>query len=55
MVALAGDDTTVKSYFPNDGKIELRPSNVKYKTQIYEPEDIAIQGKVIGLQRSMIT
>ena len=55
VVALAGDDTTVKSYFPNEGKIELRPANAKYKTQIYEADDISIQGKVIGLQRSMIS
>ena len=55
VVALAGGDTTVKSYFPNDSKIELRPANAKFETQIYEPDDIAIQGKVIGLQRSMIS
>lgn len=55
VVALAGDDTTVKSYFPNGGKIELRPANAKFKTQVYEPDDITIQGKVIGLQRSMIS
>jgi repressor LexA len=55
VVALAGDDTTVKSYFPKDGKIELRPANDKFKIQVYEPDEVSIQGKVIGLQRSMIS
>lgn len=55
VVALTGDDTTVKSYFPNDGKIELRPANTNFQTQVYEPGDVAIQGRVIGLQRSMIS
>jgi repressor LexA len=55
VVALAGDDTTVKSYFPKGGKIELRPANTRFKTQIYKPDEITIQGKVIGLQRSMLS
>jgi repressor LexA len=55
VVALTGDDTTVKSYFPNEGKIELRPANTNFQTQVYEPGDVAIQGRVIGLQRSMIS
>ncbi|HCE45541.1 MAG TPA: repressor LexA [Lentisphaeria bacterium] len=52
VVALAGDETTVKSYYPKKGKITLKPANPKYKTQVYGPDDVQIQGKVIGLQRS---
>ena len=52
VVALAGDETTVKSYYPKKGKITLKPANPKFKTQVYNPDDVQIQGKVIGLQRS---
>ncbi len=54
VVALAGDETTVKSYYPIKGRIELRPANSKYKKQAYRPDDISIQGKVIGLQRTLL-
>ncbi len=54
VVALAGDETTVKSYYPVKGRIELRPANTKYKKRAYRAEDISIQGKVIGLQRSLV-
>ncbi|HBC89428.1 MAG TPA: repressor LexA [Lentisphaeria bacterium] len=52
VVALAGDETTVKSYYPRGGKIALKPANPKFKTQIYVAEEVKIQGKVIGLQRT---
>jgi len=53
VVALVGGDVTVKSYFrmPN-GTIELRPANQEYRVQVYRPEEVQIQGKVLGLQRS---
>ncbi len=52
VVALVGDEVTIKSYFPlKDNRLELRPANVEYTTQIYPAGSVRIQGKVIGLQR----
>lgn len=52
VVALVDNETTVKSYYPlPDGKIELRPANRDFKPQIYNAEQVTIQGKVIALQR----
>ncbi|QSH41569.1 transcriptional repressor LexA [Lentisphaerota bacterium ZTH] len=47
------DETTVKSYFPlRGGRVELRPANDEFSTQVYPSSHVKIQGKVIGLQRS---
>lgn len=53
VVALVqGNEVTVKSFFPKTGgRIELRPANPEYDVQIYPAEEVAIQGRVIGLQR----
>ena len=45
-------EVTVKSFFPKPGgMIELRPANADFKTQIYPESEVAIQGKVLALQR----
>ena len=42
----------MKSYFPlTQGRIELRPANPDYSTQVYRMDEVVIQGKVVGLQR----
>ena len=52
VVALIGNEATVKSYFPlTQGRIELRPANPDYSTQVYRMDEVMIQGKVVGLQR----
>lgn len=52
VVALVQDETTVKSYFPlRGGRIELRPANSDFNTQVYPDAHVQIQGKVVGLQR----
>jgi repressor LexA len=54
VVALVEEgETTVKSYFRTPaGKIELRPANPDFQSRFYEPGDVLVQGKVLGLQRS---
>ncbi len=52
VVALARDESTVKSYFPKGDKVMLKPANTKFKIQTYNADEVQIQGKVIGLQRS---
>ena len=52
VVALVDNETTVKSYFPlRGGRVELRPANADYSTQVYPASQVKIQGKVISLQR----
>lgn len=52
VVALVQDETTVKSYFPlRGGRVELRPANNEFNTQVYPDAHVHIQGKVVGLQR----
>ena len=52
VVALVQNETTIKSYFPlRGGRIELRPANSEFNTQVYPDAHVKIQGKVVGLQR----
>jgi len=52
VVALVQEETTVKSYFPlRGGRVELRPANNEFNTQVYPDAHVSIQGKVVGLQR----
>ena len=52
VVALVQEETTVKSYFPlRGGRVELRPANDEFSTQVYPDAHVHIQGKVVGLQR----
>jgi repressor LexA len=51
VIALIGDDATVKQYYRKGSKIELRPANVRMKPFFVEEGDIQIQGIVIGLIR----
>ncbi len=52
VVALVQEETTVKSYFPlRGGRVELRPANNDFNTQVYPDAHVHIQGKVVGLHR----
>jgi len=49
IVALIGDETTVKKYLPREDHIVLQPTNPDYEPIIVFPEEVRIQGKVIGV------
>lgn len=52
VVALVNNETTVKSYFPlKGGRVELRPANAEFSTQVYPANQVQLQGRVIALQR----
>ena len=51
VVALVNGDSTVKRLYKKDGRLVLVPENAKMKPLHIPPEEIEIQGKVIGLQR----
>ncbi|MCK5836000.1 MAG: transcriptional repressor LexA [Desulfobacula sp.] len=46
------EEATVKRFFLHSESIELRPENPDFKPQIYEFDDVLIQGKVIGIIRT---
>jgi len=52
VVALVNKDkATLKKFYYKNGKVHLEPSNVHHKTQVYELDEVEIQGKFIGLIR----
>ena len=52
VVALAEDPATVKRIFFRDGKIILHPENETLSDMIFEPGEISVLGKVVGLIRN---
>jgi repressor LexA len=51
VVAVVDRDVTVKHLKILDGKFHLEPSNPDHQVRIEEPENVRIQGRVIGLLR----
>ena len=51
VVALVGDDATVKYYHPKGERVELRPANATMQTMIFPAVSVQIQGVVVALQR----
>lgn len=54
VVALVNEDeaATVKRLYKRDGKIVLHPENEALSDMIFEPEEVSVLGKVIGLMRN---
>lgn len=55
VVAIIGDEATVKYYFPEENRVRLQPANDAYRPIVVRPgeEDFRIAGKVTGLIRKM--
>ena len=55
VVAIIGDEATVKRYHPDGMRVRLEPANEAYGPIIVEKEmaDFRIAGKVIGVLRRM--
>jgi repressor LexA len=52
VVALVkGETATLKRLRKRGGSIALEPANEKYKVQIYGPDQVQVQGKLVGLIR----
>lgn len=52
VVALVeGEEATLKRFRKKGASIALEPANAAYETRIYSPEQIAVQGKLVGLIR----
>jgi repressor LexA len=52
-VFLIGDEATVKRIFKGKEKITLRPANRNMKPEKYNPDEITIIGKVMGVIRKI--
>ncbi len=52
VVALVEDSATVKRFYRRDGKIVLHPENELLSDMIFEPNEVSILGKVVGLMRN---
>jgi repressor LexA len=53
VVALVGDEATVKTLRLIDGRPELHPENKDYKPIVPEPDELVILGKVIEIRRNV--
>jgi len=53
VVAVIGDDATVKYYYPDNGRVRLEPANPRYRTIVVERSTpgFYIAGKVVGVFR----
>jgi len=49
VVALLGDETTVKKYIPKEDHIVLQPENSQFEPLIVFPDELRIQGIVKGV------
>lgn len=52
VVALVEDSATVKRLYRRNGQIVLHPENEALADMIFEPEQVQILGKVVGLMRN---
>ena len=51
VVALIGDDATIKQFHRRGGRVELRPANARMTSIVVDEGDLQIQGIVVGLIR----
>ena len=53
IVAVIGEEATVKRYFPEEGRIRLQPENEAYDPIMVDKNspEFYIAGKVVGLMR----
>jgi repressor LexA len=52
VVAMVDDSATVKRFYKKNGQIILHPENEALADMIFEPGEVSILGKVIGLIRN---
>ena len=55
VVALVDDSATVKRLFRKGGKVILHPENDALDDMIYEPTEVSVLGKVVGLMRNYVS
>ena len=53
VVALLGDEATVKRYHPHGHMVELRPANASMQPLLVPAQSVQVQGVVVALQRTI--
>ena len=53
VVALVGDEATIKRIRIKKDRIELHPENKKFKPIIPDPDELIILGKVVEIRRNI--
>lgn len=53
VVALVGDEATVKTLRIKKGHVELHPENKKFKPIVPDPNELVILGKVVEIRRNI--
>ena len=48
---IEGEEATLKRLRRKGDRVALEPANAAYETRIYAPEQVAVQGKLVGLIR----
>jgi len=51
VVALVGEEATLKRLRKKGASIALEPANKNYETRIFGPDQVQVQGKLVGLLR----
>jgi len=51
VVALVGDEATLKRFYPEGPKIRLQPANARMEPLLVPANDVKVQGIVVGLMR----
>jgi len=51
VVALIGDDATLKRFYPEGEMVRLQPANAAMKPIYVQAKDVRVQGVVVGLMR----
>jgi repressor LexA len=51
VVALIGDDATIKQFYRRGARVELRPANPRLSPLVVDEGDLQVQGIVVGLIR----
>ncbi len=51
VAGIPGEEATVKTFLRRRGKVVLRPENPSLDEMVFDPDDVAIYGKVVSLLR----
>ena len=53
VAGIPGDEATIKTFLRKGGKIVLRPANERLEDMVFDPEDVAVFGKVVTVLRRL--
>jgi repressor LexA len=48
---VGGQDVTLKKFYRDNGKIRLQPANPAMQPMLFDPDNVQVQGVVIGVMR----